>query len=111
MQSEAVEAIGNVQTATRSSRRLNPALHMPSILRTLLREEPTGVKKLRQQFQFGNTQTSRHPENHCGQGIGPELKTIFVSKTDPVVGALGFAGAIATIGPGDCGSAQENKNG
>jgi len=46
-----------------------------------------------------------------GQGIGPDVLTIFVVNIDPLAGPSGSAGAMATMGPGDSGCAQSNENG
>ncbi|MGB9203787.1 MAG: hypothetical protein WCB94_07385 [Terriglobales bacterium] len=46
-----------------------------------------------------------------GHGIGPDVEIIFVVDVDPLLGALGSAGAIATIGPGEFGCSQSNKRG
>jgi hypothetical protein len=46
-----------------------------------------------------------------GHGMGPDVLIMVVEEVDPVLGALGFTGAIATIGPGDSGCAQLNEKG
>ena len=61
----------------------------------------------------GISQTSRNRDLSFphGHGIGPDALIIFVVDIDPPLGALGSAGAIATIGPGDSGCSQLNKKG
>jgi hypothetical protein len=47
----------------------------------------------------------------AGHEIGPDVVTILVVDIDPLLGASGLAGAIATIGPGDSGCSQLSKKG
>ncbi len=46
-----------------------------------------------------------------GHGIGADVVIIVVVDIDPLDGALGSDGAIATIGPGDSGWSQLNEKG
>ena len=46
-----------------------------------------------------------------GHGMGPDVLIMVVEEVDPVLGALGFTGAIATMGPGDSGCAQLKEKG
>ncbi|MFY9905367.1 MAG: hypothetical protein WBX02_21340 [Terriglobales bacterium] len=68
------------------------------------------ARRKKQVIPFGSAQ-GQDDKFYVPQMVGTDPLTIFVADMVPTLGALGFAGAHAMIGPGDGGSWQFHKSG